>query len=165
MERPAFKKLTKQILNDEIFQLVCWRIDRISRSLCNFVNFYEILKKHKVTLTSIRDNVDFNTPVGEFILNSLANFAQLERSMIRDRIKTGISVSKKQHPEKFRGGKKGRIIKITPVHRKKIPELKASGMNVTNIMMLTRLSRPSVYKVLKDNAEVSGMTELSVKNT
>src|SRR5690348_12458773 len=61
------------------------KIDRLSRSLQDFVNFMGWAKEHGKTLISIGEGIDFSTPVGKLIGNILAMFAEFERERMGER--------------------------------------------------------------------------------
>ena len=54
------------------------------------------LKNRKVRLIATSQNIDTSTDMGEFFFTILAGFAQMERSIIRERIKLGLERRKKQ---------------------------------------------------------------------
>lgn len=74
--------------------LVAWKIDRITRSIKDFVFLTEELMKEKdgekyIAFTSVRENLDLTTAVGRAFASIVTIFAQLEREMISERTKMG----------------------------------------------------------------------------
>jgi site-specific DNA recombinase len=61
------------------------KIDRLSRSLFDFVDFMRWAKAHGKILISIGEGIDFSTPVGKLIGNILAMFAEFERERMSER--------------------------------------------------------------------------------
>lgn len=86
MDRPDFKKLLRDIKDNKIDTVICYRLDRISRSLVDFANLLEIFRKHDVEFISATENFDTSTPIGRAMINIIMVFAQLERETIQQRI-------------------------------------------------------------------------------
>lgn len=85
--RPAFQELLDAIETGHITRLLCYRLDRISRSIVDFSTIWEILERHKVEFCSVTENFDTSSPMGRAMLNIVMTFAQLERETIAERIK------------------------------------------------------------------------------
>jgi site-specific DNA recombinase len=62
LDRPALQRLLRDIESGSIDTIVCYRIDRLTRSLIGFTRLVEILDRHSVALVSITES--FNT--GDF---------------------------------------------------------------------------------------------------
>lgn len=69
--------------------LVVWKLDRIARSLADLLGIIERLKFAQATIRSLTEPIDTTNPIGEFTLQVLGAVAQLERSMIRERVIAG----------------------------------------------------------------------------
>lgn len=88
--------------------LVVWKLDRIARSLPDLLRILERLRSVGATIKSLTEPIDTSTPIGEFTIQILGAVAQLERSMIRERIVAG------QIAAKARGKKWGTKPHTTP---------------------------------------------------
>lgn len=62
--RPAFQKLTSDISERKIDILICYKIDRVSRDVKDFSNFFSFLQENKVEFVSIKEQIDTSTPLG-----------------------------------------------------------------------------------------------------
>lgn len=69
--------------------LVVWKLDRIARSLPDLLGIIQRLKDQKADIKSLTEPIDTSNPIGEFTLQILGAVAQLERSMIRERVIAG----------------------------------------------------------------------------
>ncbi|WP_070398122.1 recombinase family protein [Hydrogenophaga sp. PML113] len=69
--------------------LVVWKLDRIARSLADLLTVIDRLKRARATIRSLTEPIDTSNPIGEFTLQVLGAVAQLERSMIRERVIAG----------------------------------------------------------------------------
>jgi DNA invertase Pin-like site-specific DNA recombinase len=84
--RPALQRLLRDISQGKINTLICYRLDRITRSVADFSVIYEILKKHGTGFISVSENFETTSPAGNAMLNIIIVFAELERNIISERI-------------------------------------------------------------------------------
>ena len=90
MERPALKKLLKDIQAGKIQNVVVYKLDRLSRSQKDTLYLIEDqFLKNGVDFVSMSENFDTSTPLGRAMIGILAVFAQLEREQIRERMTMG----------------------------------------------------------------------------
>ena len=87
VDRDGFQKMMRQIERGKISKVIVYRLDRISRSLSDFVGILETLKKHNVQFVSSQESFDTSSPYGEMILKILMVFAEFERKSIIERVK------------------------------------------------------------------------------
>lgn len=87
LSRPAFQQLMQDVQDGKIRKIICYRLDRISRSILDFGNVWETLSRHNVEFVSVSEKFDTSTPVGRAMLYIIMVFAQLERETIAERVK------------------------------------------------------------------------------
>ena len=87
VDRDGFQKMMRQIERGKISKVIVYRLDRISRSLSDFVGILETLKKHNVQFVSSQESFDTSSPYGEMIVKILMVFAEFERKSIFERVK------------------------------------------------------------------------------
>ncbi len=85
--RPEFQKMLKAIRNNEVKIVACYKMDRISRNLSDFVEMYDEFSDYNVEFVSKNDNFDTSTSMGRAMLQITMVFAQLERETIAERIR------------------------------------------------------------------------------
>lgn len=85
--RPKFQQLLKDAKNKEFNILICYRLDRISRSVADFATTYSLLEENSISFISINEQFDTATPMGRAMMNISATFAQLERETIAERVR------------------------------------------------------------------------------
>ncbi|MFA5603206.1 MAG: recombinase family protein [Bacilli bacterium] len=85
-KRPAFQNLLKAIKNKEIKAIVFYKLDRISRNVSDFSSLLEKLSDFDVSLISVTENIDTESPMGKAMIYITSVFAQLERDTIAERI-------------------------------------------------------------------------------
>ncbi len=90
--RPVLAKLLKEIGHGDV--LVVVRLDRLARSVRHLLDVIETLEAKGAHFRSLRDPIDTSTPQGMFSLQVLGAVAQLERSLIAERTRSGIAAAK-----------------------------------------------------------------------
>ena len=85
-ERDGFQKMMRMIERGKITKLVVYRLDRISRSLSDFVKILNTLKNYNVKFVSSQESFDTSSPYGEMIVKILMVFAEFERQSIIERV-------------------------------------------------------------------------------
>jgi DNA invertase Pin-like site-specific DNA recombinase len=86
-KRPSFERLMADVEAGRVSKLVCYRLDRISRSILDFGNIWDTLNRNGVEFVSVNEKFDTSTPVGRAMLYIIMVFAQLERETIAERVK------------------------------------------------------------------------------
>ncbi len=85
--RPQFKAMMAAVKNKEIQAIYSYRLDRISRSVVDFANMYEVLTELNVAYISATECYETSTPLGRAMMSIATVFAQLERETIAERIR------------------------------------------------------------------------------
>ncbi|MCI9626252.1 MAG: recombinase family protein [Clostridia bacterium] len=86
IDRDGFQKMMRQVEKGEITKIIVYRLDRISRSLYDFVGILETLKKYNVQFVSSQESFDTSSPYGEMVVKILMVFAEFERQSIIERV-------------------------------------------------------------------------------
>jgi DNA invertase Pin-like site-specific DNA recombinase len=94
LERPALKRLLADIERGLIDVVVVYKIDRLSRSLMDFVKLVEVFEANEVTFVSVTQSFSTTTSMGRLTLNMLLSFAQFEREVIGERIRDKFAASR-----------------------------------------------------------------------
>tara|TARA_R110000772_G_C13306734_1_gene439445 strand:+ start:5821 stop:6903 length:1083 start_codon:yes stop_codon:yes gene_type:complete len=95
LDRPALAQLMHDIESDKVDAVVVYKIDRLTRSLFDFVRLIEIFDRQNITLTSISQAFDTSDSMGRMILNILLTFSQFERELISERTRDSLRTRKK----------------------------------------------------------------------
>lgn len=83
--RPQLRRLKRDISAGKIDVVICFKLDRITRSLKDFVDLWEMFDDHDVDVISLRENFDTSMPTGEAMIQLIMVLAQLERKMTAER--------------------------------------------------------------------------------
>lgn len=102
IERPAFARLMRDVEDGCIDCIVVYKIDRLSRSLIDFVKIMDTFERKNVSLVSITQNFNTTTSMGRLTLNILLSFAQFERELVSERTSDKIAAARRKG--KWTGG-------------------------------------------------------------
>jgi DNA invertase Pin-like site-specific DNA recombinase len=94
LERPALKRLLADIEAGLVDVIVCYKIDRLSRSLMDFAKLVQTFDEHEVTFVSVTQSFNTTTSMGRLTLNILLSFAQYERELIGERVRDKVAASR-----------------------------------------------------------------------
>lgn len=84
-KRPQLQRLKRDIAAGKIDLVICFKLDRITRSLKDFVDLWALFAEHDVDVISLREKFDTSMPTGEAMVQLIMVFAQLERKMTAER--------------------------------------------------------------------------------
>lgn len=87
LERPALHELLHDIERGKIDIVVLYKIDRLTRSLTDFVRLLDVFKSHGVSFVSVTQTFDTSDSMGRLVLNILLTFAQFERELMGERVR------------------------------------------------------------------------------
>lgn len=125
--RPALLEAINKLNKGEAEGLIVSKLDRLSRSVADFLNVLEISRKGKWALVIGDLSIDTSTPMGEAMATVSATFAQLERSRISERTKEGLAVKKAQ------GIKLGRPVVMSEALSNQILSMRKEGFTLQGI--------------------------------
>jgi DNA invertase Pin-like site-specific DNA recombinase len=130
IDRPALQKSLQALADGEADALMCAKLDRLSRSVKDVCAVGDMAQAYGWNLILLDCDIDTTTPSGEFMLNLMANVAQLERRMISQRTKDALAVKKAQ------GFKLGRPEVIAAEIVNKVRQLHSDGLSIRAIVKL-----------------------------
>jgi DNA invertase Pin-like site-specific DNA recombinase len=87
LDRPALRELMSDIENGLIEIVVVYKLDRISRTLLDFVRLMDFFERYGVVFVAITQNFDTSDSMGRLVRNVLLTFAQFEREIASDRMR------------------------------------------------------------------------------
>jgi site-specific DNA recombinase len=96
LERPALKRLLADVEVRKIDVIVVYKIDRLSRSMLDFLNMVDLFEGHGVTFVSVTQSFNTKDAMGRMALNILVTFAQFERELIGERIRDKVAASRRK---------------------------------------------------------------------
>jgi|TARA_Y100000385_G_scaffold176416_1_gene182306 site-specific DNA recombinase len=96
LERPALQRLKTQIEAGKIKVVVVNRLDRISRSLSQFIELTKYFKAHGVALVSSTQDFNSGDATGDLMRHILLSFAEFEHELIRERATERLHTARKE---------------------------------------------------------------------
>ncbi|MEP3480576.1 MAG: recombinase family protein [Fuerstiella sp.] len=151
MSRPAWERLMVSVRAGAVEQIVVWRLDRLGRTAKGLTALFDELPQRNVGLVSIKDGLDLNTPAGRLMANVLASVAQYETEIRAERVHAGQQKARTEG-KVWGGSKPGRLLSLTAEQVASIIRLNHEGMPKAGIARATGVSRPTVYRILRQNA-------------
>ena len=94
--RPALDALVKDARRRKFDVVVCWRLDRLGRSLKHLVLLLDELQALGLSFVSLGEGIDATTPAGRLQMHLLAAIAEFERARIVERVRAGMARAKAQ---------------------------------------------------------------------
>jgi len=142
-KRLAFKKLIQEELKSNDLLMVT-KIDRCSRNTLEFLKLQDILFKKNITFVALDLPTSIDLATNKLIATTLSGIAEFENNRRKERQKQGIRAA--QQEGKYTGRKS--IINQTLIQ--KVKNLKENkNLSVTEIAKVLGISRPTIYKILK----------------
>ena len=89
-KRPELDRLMSEAYKRR-FDVVCvWRFDRFARSVSHLLRALETFKALGIDFISFSEQMDTSTPAGKMVFTVLGAVAELERSLIVERVRAGM---------------------------------------------------------------------------
>ena len=89
--RPALTELMKACRRGSVDVVVVWKFDRFARSLKHLMSGLEMCRALGIDFVSVTEAVDTSEPAGELLFQLIGAVAQFERSLIAERVKSGLA--------------------------------------------------------------------------
>jgi DNA invertase Pin-like site-specific DNA recombinase len=136
--------MMKQMRAGALARCVCWKLDRLGRSLTHLALVIDEMTRLHVPLICTSQGIDTCTenPCGKLQLGVLMAVAEFERSIIKDRVLSGLAAARK------RGVRLGRPSTLQQ-RRDEVLELRQQGRGIREISRELKMPVGSVAKVLK----------------
>ncbi len=95
-KRPGYDLLCRRVTRKEFDLVAAWSVDRLGRSLQDLVALLAELHAKGVDLYLHQQGLDTSTPAGKAMFQMMGVFAEFERAMIVERVKSGIARARSQ---------------------------------------------------------------------
>jgi DNA invertase Pin-like site-specific DNA recombinase len=146
--REALDKLMSDVRCNRLDVIVCFKLDRLGRSLPHLAQIVAELTAHRVALVCPSQGIDTSglNPASQLQLNILMAIAEFERSIIQERVCAGLRAAR------AKGAKLGRPSTLHE-HQKQVSDLVADGLGVRAIARRLRISLGSAHKLVKGSGQ------------
>jgi len=89
-KRPELDRLMADAHRRRFDAVVVWKFDRFARSVSHLLRALENFQALGIEFVSLSENVDTSTPTGKMVFTVLGAVAELERSLIAERVRAGL---------------------------------------------------------------------------
>ena len=131
--RPALDRLLHDAWRGRFEAVVVWDLSRMARSTLNALELLRELEQIKVRLIAVKQTFDTDTPLGKAFFTLAAMCAELERSILIERVRAGMA---RARAEGKRIGRPERAVDLEELGR-----LRAQGLSIRQIAR--RMATPS----------------------
>jgi DNA invertase Pin-like site-specific DNA recombinase len=94
--RPALDELMAVVRKRRVDVVVVAAFDRFGRSVRHLVDTLELFRHLDAEFISLREQIDTGSPLGQAVFTIIAAIAQLERSLLVERVKAGLRRARDQ---------------------------------------------------------------------
>ena len=139
--RPALDKMMARVKNLEAEQVIVFAFSRFARSTMHLLKGLQVFKDCKTRFVSTTEQIDTDSALGLALFTILGSLAQLERSMIQERVKAGMRNAKA----------KGKIIgRVRKRNDSLIHSLLEAGLSYREVARIAKCSHGSVSASRKE---------------
>lgn len=141
-KRPGLDSMMADARRGEFSVVLVAAFDRIARSTKNFLEVVDELNGLGIEFFSAREAIDTAGPMGRMFITMVGSIAELERSLIVERIKAGMRRAK------LEGQRLGRA--PLDIDRDGLVRDRLSGMSLTETSKRYRVSRATVVRLVRE---------------
>tara|TARA_B100001996_G_scaffold335339_1_gene285998 strand:- start:79 stop:672 length:594 start_codon:yes stop_codon:yes gene_type:complete len=140
-DRQQLNALLSKLRKGDILYVV--RLDRLGRRMIKLISLINEFHTRGIQFISLENDLNTTTPMGMLMFNICAAFTEMERELIKERVKDGVARAKK----KGRTGGRPKI--LTHDDSEKVKALRRSGkFSVKQICEIMNISRSVFYRAL-----------------
>ncbi|WP_314067021.1 recombinase family protein [uncultured Vagococcus sp.] len=121
--------------------LVIYKLDRLARGTQHLLKLIDIFSNRDIKFVSLENHIDTSTPTGRLLFTIMGAFAEMETTLIRERVLAGLDAARKN------GVKLGRPSPIKKIDRA-IELYINSNLSVSEIISECQISGTTLYKYL-----------------
>jgi len=158
--RPGLDAMLAAARKREFDVLLVWASDRLARSVKHFLEVLDELNHPGIEFVSFREQLDTGGPLGRAVIVIVGAIAELERSLIRERVRAGMRRAKMegQHIGRRRAN----------VDRLSLFERRRQGWSLGMLAQSYQISRTTVARIVQEeyaalNAATKGGVQLRLE--
>ncbi|MGF1469309.1 MAG: recombinase family protein, partial [Sandaracinaceae bacterium] len=143
--RPELDRLMKDARAGRLDMVAVWRFDRFARSVRHLVTALDEFNARGIDFISLHDGIDTSTPVGRFAFHVVAAMSEMERELIRGRVRSGLAAARR------RGTRLGRPKVYVDVYR--ALHLRAQGKSYRAVARALGVGATTLRRALRAHEE------------
>jgi DNA invertase Pin-like site-specific DNA recombinase len=140
-KRPELDRLMSDAHRRRFDAVIVWKFDRFARSVSHLLKALETFQALGIHFVSLSESLDTSTPAGKMVFTVLGAVAELERSLIAERVRAGLRNAK------AKGRKLGRP--RVAVDTARVAHLRSQGRSWPQIASEMGLSVGKVYQAAR----------------
>lgn len=170
--RPSLQKLLNDIKEGRVNMVIVYKLDRLSRSLVDFVQLLKFFDEHNVAFASVTQPIDTSTSTGKLMLHILSSFAEFERELISERTRDKMCAARKRGkwtggvaPLGYRVDKENKKLIIDPESAKVVKEIFDLYLKGNSTLKIVQIFNEKGYKTKRipcKNGKTIGEVKYSV---
>jgi DNA invertase Pin-like site-specific DNA recombinase len=141
LDRPQLKNALNYLKEGDV--LVVWKLDRLGRSLHELIRLMQDFSGKGIGFRSLIEMIDTTPPGGKMVFHVFGAMAQFERDLISERTKAGLEAAKQ------RGRRGGRPVSLTQEQKDLALSMVAQDKPIALIARTLKVSRQTIYRVMK----------------
>jgi DNA invertase Pin-like site-specific DNA recombinase len=145
-KRPQLDRLMAEAHRRRFDVVIVWKFDRFARSVSHLLRALEAFNALGVAFVSLSESLDTSTPAGKMVFTVLGAVAELERSLIAERVKAGLRNAR------AKGKRLGRPKKVLDASR--IATLRARGLGWKKIAGELGVGVGTLYRLAGDGSKI-----------
>lgn len=157
LNRPSLELLLRDANEKKFDIILVYKIDRFSRRLKDLIMILEELKEKNINFTSVTEQIDTTSAMGEAFFQIIGVFAQLERGMVKERVELAFERKIKLGEVLYRApfGYAYQNKKLVPDPKnadkvKEIFEMWAQGIDYKEITEKFNIPNSTLYQIIKN---------------
>lgn len=140
-DRPGLDQMLKDGVKRKFEMVLVWSVDRLGRSVSHLVEVMNELNELKIDLYFNQQSLDTSTASGRMVFGIFASIAEMEKSIISERVSAGLARAVSQ------GKKLGRPTKMNEGMKSAVKLLREKGMGIKQISKQLQIGVGTVYSV------------------
>src|ERR1700680_5135352 len=145
-KRPQLDRLMADAHKRRFNIVIVWKFDRFARSVFHLLRALETFNALGIAFVSLSEQMDTTTPTGKMIFTVLGAVAELERSLIVERVRAGLRNAR------AKGKTLGRPRVVVDTER--ITALRAQGLSLRSIASELGASVGTVYQAARNPSKI-----------
>jgi DNA invertase Pin-like site-specific DNA recombinase len=141
-KRPGLDKLLEAVMRRDVDLVAAWSVDRLGRSLQDLLTVLGEIHAKGCDLYLHQQGIDTRTPSGKALFQMMGVFAEFERAMMVERVKSGLARAREQ------GKQLGRPRNDDPAGIAEVKRLRRQGLGINKIARKMGVGSSYVQRIL-----------------